>query len=364
MRPVEARRSIICPTEADFVRTMETYHATNAARVGIIGMLALATVASVPLLGWVPAIAAAVAGVWLYGLDRVVLTGRVRRPEWLLTTNFLLTNAAIAVSVLATGGPDSPILAAFGLPTLLLANRFRQAVTVAGLGLTLVMLLAVTVGVDPRAVADDPTYVVCVALELVCIIVLTLPVATVEAHLRRSAHVDPLTGVLNRLSLQERFAELTGEAQGDRLLSLAVCDLDHFKRVNDAHGHMVGDRVLRRVADLLTKHSRRRDSVFRLGGEEFAMLLPNLDRHRAHEVAEALRAAIAASRPHGLEVTASIGVATHPAATATWLAMYRAADAALLRAKKGGRNRVVVADGSPAAQPPPRRAGDVGAGTG
>ena len=137
-------------------------------------------------------------------------------------------------------------------------------------------------------------------------------------------------------------------------MSLLLIDLDHFKRVNDNAGHAAGDAVLRIVAALFLHHARESDLVARLGGEEFAILLPHQDTSGAARAAEHLRAAVAAHdfsaiRP-GMHVTLSIGVASWaPGMDRDQL--LRCADAALYRAKDAGRNRVMLDGGSPPAVP-------------
>jgi diguanylate cyclase (GGDEF)-like protein len=168
------------------------------------------------------------------------------------------------------------------------------------------------------------------------------------AEVERRAKTDALTGLWNR---RHFTAELTRwQDQADRYakpVSLVMVDVDHFKRVNDTHGHAAGDDVLRHVASLLRDGARTVDTVARLGGEEFAVLLPNTEAPGAAEVAERLRALVA-SRPvrvaNGtlLTVTASFGVAAYPAPTVQRDAFVAAADAALYAAKRDGRNRVVV----------------------
>ncbi len=169
---------------------------------------------------------------------------------------------------------------------------------------------------------------------------------------RERAHVlevdvrrDPLTGLGNRRELDQRWPEYLRRARDDGLaLSVAMLDLDHFKAVNDRHGHAVGDAVLQAVARLLREHTRATDVVARVGGEEFLLVLPELGAVRAAEVCERLRAQLqahdwAALSP-GLAVTASIGLASTPPAEPGSLILR--ADAALYRAKAEGRNRLVA----------------------
>jgi diguanylate cyclase (GGDEF)-like protein len=121
-----------------------------------------------------------------------------------------------------------------------------------------------------------------------------------------------------------------------------MVDIDHFKKINDKHGHPTGDRVLKGVADALRKSVRGKagESVYRYGGEELAILLPRLPLAKAAQVAERVRAAIAARPIAGVVVTASLGVAPLDASMRTADDLIARADAALYRAKQGGRNRV------------------------
>jgi diguanylate cyclase (GGDEF)-like protein len=151
--------------------------------------------------------------------------------------------------------------------------------------------------------------------------------------------VDSLTGALTRAALTARLDELAAQApRTSRPLCVVICDLDRFKRVNDAHGHARGDRVLREASEAMRCALRGFDAVYRLGGEEFVVVLPGLDADQGALIAERLRAAVEAARPGGLRVTASFGAAagTDPHV------LLEAADRALYAAKRQGRNRVFV----------------------
>jgi diguanylate cyclase (GGDEF)-like protein len=166
-----------------------------------------------------------------------------------------------------------------------------------------------------------------------------------EAALADLARRDGLTKLLNRRAFDDALAEMFDRLgrTGGRAALLMV-DVDHFKKINDTHGHGVGDDVLKAVARMLTGDVRLADSVFRLGGEEFGVLLYGAEAENARATAERLRMALAAAPVRTLAgdiaVTASIGVATTtgPEDRAAFVA---AADAALYRAKEGGRNQVV-----------------------
>ncbi len=166
--------------------------------------------------------------------------------------------------------------------------------------------------------------------------------------LEKAALVDALTGLANRRHFDERLSDELCRARAIGLpLSLLVLDIDHFKRVNDTHGHGVGDIVLKQVATLIATESRHLDTVCRVGGEEFAVIVPGLEGAFAAVSAERLRRAVADSvilieGAEEVRVTVSLGLATlRPGETADLL--FRRADIALYGAKHGGRDRVSVA---------------------
>jgi diguanylate cyclase (GGDEF)-like protein len=159
---------------------------------------------------------------------------------------------------------------------------------------------------------------------------------------RGAAILDPLTGMLNRAALVNRTAEiedqsrLTGEP-----VAVVLLDLDSFKLVNDTRGHATGDTVLREVAYRLRKELRAYDLVYRLGGEEFVVLLLGGTPTAAEATAEQLRAAVSAEPIVGLQLTVSVGVAASAEGSPfVWDDVFARADAALYRAKGSGRDRV------------------------
>lgn len=159
---------------------------------------------------------------------------------------------------------------------------------------------------------------------------------------------DFLTGVKNRQHFDKRYvAELRRSRREHTPLSLVMMDIDHFKRVNDTHGHMVGDECLRTVAKLIADQLKRpADIVTRFGGEEFALILPNTPHQGALQVAEAIRAAVASNQINiqqvSLQVTVSLGVATMQLKSDSHQQkLLEEADKALYQAKQEGRNRVV-----------------------
>jgi diguanylate cyclase (GGDEF)-like protein len=163
------------------------------------------------------------------------------------------------------------------------------------------------------------------------------------AQFEAYSHFDALTGLANRRELARRWPELLRHAEAAGLpLAVAMVDADHFKPINDTHGHAVGDRVLVTLAQLMRATTRTGDLVARTGGEEFLLVLPDTAPERAQEVCERLRRRVAehdwTALAPGLAVTLSIGLAGSPPLDAAVLV--QRADAALYRAKQAGRNRV------------------------
>jgi diguanylate cyclase (GGDEF)-like protein len=164
------------------------------------------------------------------------------------------------------------------------------------------------------------------------------------AEFAESAERDPLTGLGNRRHLARRCAELLPAAEREaRPLAVAQLDIDHFKLINDRHGHATGDRVLVTLAQLLRDNTRNRDVLVRHGGEEFVLVMPGMSLDGAAEVCERLRDCVASHQWDGadvsnLTITVSIGLAAAPSYEVGPL-LHRA-DQALYRAKRSGRNRV------------------------
>jgi diguanylate cyclase (GGDEF)-like protein len=169
-----------------------------------------------------------------------------------------------------------------------------------------------------------------------------------ELHHKRASLVDPLTGMANRRAfLETAQATLHGKAAQPRPMAVVLFDLDHFKEINDRFGHAVGDRVLRSFANVVASSLGPGDSAGRLGGEEFAVLLPACDRRRAVTVAEQIRERFAedAVEVDGQPVlgTLSGGIALVEDSVATIEELLARADGALYQAKRNGRDRVEVA---------------------
>jgi diguanylate cyclase (GGDEF)-like protein/PAS domain S-box-containing protein len=167
----------------------------------------------------------------------------------------------------------------------------------------------------------------------------------VNSRLEQLAALDGLTGLKNRRAFEARLVEEVARARRyDHPLSLVLLDIDHFKSYNDTFGHPKGDDVLRNVGRLLLRAMRDTDFAARYGGEEFAIILPNTDHERAHQVAERLRVAIEAATWDDRAITASVGAASFAREINTAETLLECADRALYRSKEAGRNRVTMAE--------------------
>jgi len=235
--------------------------------------------------------------------------------------------------------------------------RLFTAACLSGIGLAMLVraLLTTKWGAHADLLAPDFVQFASVLLFGVFTVLSTLGVMWIEieklrADLARLAMIDSLTATLNRrafmLEYERELSRCVREKTG---LALAIFDLDHFKDVNDAHGHLVGDQVLRRVADTLRASLRGHDVLGRYGGEEFALLMPGADAAAALAATERARLAVG-ERPIeagrlSIPLTLSAGVAAYGVNGRDWETLLSSADAALYEAKREGRNRVAVARG-------------------
>jgi diguanylate cyclase (GGDEF)-like protein len=227
------------------------------------------------------------------------------------------------------------------------------------------MFLAAAVIPDPHAAWEQHEQLVAIAALIVSAVILSgALVESDRAHRRRST-LDPLTGLFNRNALEQRLSELDGQPcdPGEGLShAFLLCDLDHFKRVNDQFGHAAGDAVLQDVAYTMRAALQAGDSIYRVGGEEILVMLPGAGHADALEIAERLRVEVHDRRPVGVPVSLSIGVAVAEPGSVDCDDMLSRADAALYAAKAGGRDRVFAdsdgegAGGGVPGAPPPREA--------
>ncbi|HDK6618622.1 TPA: GGDEF domain-containing protein [Klebsiella quasipneumoniae] len=154
---------------------------------------------------------------------------------------------------------------------------------------------------------------------------------------------DPLTRLYNRSFFYDTLNQQLAKVKAQHPLSVIICDLDHFKRINDNYGHIAGDKVIQFAASVLDSHSRKDDAAARIGGEEFALLLVNTAEDEAQAIAERIRLAVSAEQtPLPERMTISMGVYTTHDGSVTAEECVQRADEAMYEAKNSGRNRVVI----------------------
>ncbi len=210
-------------------------------------------------------------------------------------------------------------------------------------------MAALGLGIDGSAVIHSPPLLLVPLGMLVTLTIISSAVRQSSFEHQTAAVVDQLTGMLNRTALASRTHELahqstlTGEPVG-----VIVLDIDHFKEINDRHGHQKGDEVLQDLASRLRKELRAFDLAYRLGGEEFVILMPGATPADAGSLARLLHASVRAQPLAGVPATISVGVATSPAGRPfDFDEVFFAADAALYEAKGAGRDQVRTASGGP-----------------
>ena len=307
-----------------------------------LGVLAVALAASGHWVGWwTLAPLVGVAAGFFAGGTRVEQTPR---PEYRMALAWFVSELLIATSVAVSGGPKSPGLAWLVIPIITLPARFRLRGVLAGSAVALTALAAVTFGVNADAVVHNPASFIFTLALIVSVAILSLALMRSDVDHRSVAVIDPLTSMLNRNALGSRVTELTQQARvNHQPVAVVVADIDRFKAVNDGHGHAVGDAVLRDVAYRLRAELRAYDLAYRLGGEEFLVLLPGANAEEAAQVAERLRVVIEAQTSCGLSVSMSLGVSASSSDAFDYSTVFAAADRALYAAKSAGGNCIRVA---------------------
>ncbi|MBJ7331430.1 MAG: GGDEF domain-containing protein [Solirubrobacteraceae bacterium] len=307
-------------------------------------LVLVAILSMVPWVGWELLVPVFASGLIVEVLTRITIERE--RPEWGFMSAFILLQIGAAVAVLVTG-PE--IL--FALPIFAIAMfgcgaslPVRGSAILVVTGATTMAAAALTVG-GPE-ISANPTILVLPLALMVSLTIVGWAMGALVFELRVAAISDDLTGALNRAGLDARVPELTYRvAATGEPVAVLVADLDHFKQINDQLGHEGGDRVLAEVTGRMRSELRTFDSIYRIGGEEFVILLPGADMATAARVAERIRRAVARRPIAEVDVRVSLGVAGTPAgAPFAYDDVFAQADAALLRAKREGRDRVVLAE--------------------
>lgn len=288
--------------------------------------------ASLPLLWWI-------------GRRVLRLQHRIGLRRWNIVLMLLLLTSTASGAAL-TGGVRSPAIYFAGIAAMLMQATFPEWLLSRFSGVGVVAIVGVTDVLRGHPVG---------MFELLTATVIAgyLPRSTrqlveVEQVQRRSAAIDTLTGCLNRRSFGQRSAEIDAECRRTgAAVAVISLDVDHFKAVNDRWGHATGDHVLQRLAYTAREQLRQFEPMFRVGGEEFVVLLSDTDAADAVEVAERIRHSIETMSVDGISVTSSFGVAVGAEGVEVVLAK---ADERLYAAKASGRNRVIGPDRAPVSE--------------
>lgn len=319
--------------------------------------LAIALVACGPWLGWWTLVPLGAAAILFQMADRGVSS--MRRPEYAMFAAWAGSEAIIAVSVALSGGPTVPTMSWLAIPVVTLAARFSDRGIAAGVAIAMGLLVAVSFGVHGDAVVEQPPLLIAPAALLVVVTMFSVALMRSDIEHRSRAALDPLTGMLNRLALDSRARELAEQsAISGEPVGLILVDVDRFKQVNDSHGHSVGDSVLRRTAHVIRSELRAFDLAYRVGGEEFLVLLPGSDLDEGVELARRLCRRVERESVDGVRVTISCGVAASSRGQQLdFAAAFARADRALYASKASGRNCVTAL---PAESETPAAAGSGG----
>jgi diguanylate cyclase (GGDEF)-like protein/putative nucleotidyltransferase with HDIG domain len=273
-----------------------------------------------------------------------------RIPGWCLLPALSLGLVLVSAAVIASGEADSPYSLIYiwvgAEAWFFLRARAAVALTLATIALSALVMLRLS---PETGDTDAAAWWVMVTGSLVAIsslaAVLHGRAVRLIGRLAEAAVRDPLTGLLNRRGYQERLAtELEQARRADAPLSIVLGDLDAFKTLNDRLGHRHGDDALRRFADVCQSHLRGKDFIARVGGEEFAIVLPETSERDAVLIAERLRRAVAGElrAGDGARITASFGVAAFPQHGGNAEMLLDHADQAMYAAKSMGRDRTVA----------------------
>jgi diguanylate cyclase (GGDEF)-like protein len=298
----------------------------------------------------------------LAGVGVILATGAFQRLPGRIEWMPLLAKVRFVVAVATVAGAlarldDGFRIGVAGLVAVFLTGPYiaidlRDLRRMNAVALAAVAAIAFAVSLDPFSSINTAVFLV-LAAAVSALLGRVLEASNrrafaLELELSREARTDPLTGLANRREAEHRAdLELRRAERAGTPLSVIVCDIDHFKSINDRFGHDVGDAAICAVADTLRAAVRETDVLGRWGGEEFIAVLPDTDADTAAAVAERMRAAVAgaafAGVPNG--ATISLGAASRAgdeASPRAWVALVKEADQCLYRAKSEGRNRVVT----------------------
>ena len=335
------RSTWLCPEPGSRERMLDMDARLQRPRALAFGVLALVLAgASFDLGAWpILLLVVTVAGFAL--VNR--MQERLDRPEYAIAASWAFSQLAISVAIAMTGGAESYAVSWLIIPLITLPARFGVRGVVAGVAFTVSLFIASDLAAITGQSFPQAYAVIFPATAMVAVAALSVALLRSDVDHRNEAIIDGLTGMLNRRALDHRLEELSAQAAlTGQPIAVIAADLDHFKRVNDEHGHATGDAVLVDVAYRLRKRLRAFDLTYRMGGEEFLIVLPGAPLSAATGIAEDLRASIAGEPIAGLDITMSFGVAGSGDGGFDGPAVIAAADAALYAATAAGRDRVFL----------------------
>jgi len=332
LRRSDAARKLARLTEVD--------RATLRSNVVQSALVALLALVLLPFYGWPLTVVSCLPFLsWMVGLAGLRQILGIRKWRAL---NLAVIESAILIDIAIMGGVDSPLLHMVGVVGVYIVFYFPdrwQSVAVTPLLVAGLTALQIVAGVP----IDDPFNVVVALLLALILPASTIAIVDMELTHRRRAVIDPLTGCLNRNAFRDRIEVLEAQmtVSGDPI-GVVIFDIDHFKQVNDTHGHAAGDAVLVEVAYQLRKALRSYEMLCRLGGEEFVILLPGASAAASAEIAERMRLLVEGLVVDGIEITISCGVASAAGRGVAIQTVLANADNALYEAKAGGRNQTRI----------------------
>jgi diguanylate cyclase (GGDEF)-like protein len=290
-----------------------------------------------------------VTGEWLAGvIDAIILVGLAGLGVVIYRTG-RVTYASVAISVLCIGGALSTVYLKGPQQVYWMFPALMAVFYLIRPGQAVVLAVAAIVALLPVMLpASDIMYTATVFITIVVMSAFAYAFSIVTMHQReqlmRLATRDPLTGTGNRRALENKLNEVVASFKRSRVpAAMILIDLDHFKAVNDAHGHAAGDQILCSVTEIINLRIRVTDSLFRIGGEEFVVVLEGQTADSASHLAEQLRTIVEANElVPDQSVTISLGVAELRSGESSGDWMHRA-DEALYRAKRAGRNKIRLA---------------------
>jgi diguanylate cyclase (GGDEF)-like protein len=336
------------PTVVTHARDSQASARLLIRRVGaalfVVGGLTMVLTLFAPSAGRPSMVAFLPVGVACFALAAYLWLAR-SAPDWILLATpplgTLLITAVMSIEGTTSGTPFFYLW-----PMLLAAYFFQRRDLLLNFALvcaSFAVALAFWVPVDDGSLIMFLDTAMATGVVAALVFMLKTQVGRLVTGMHKASTTDALTGVLNRGAFQERLERALADREQ---VVLALLDLDHFKLVNDRHGHPAGDRALRRFCEIVQGEARLGDALGRLGGEEFGLLLGDTDLPGAHSFADRLRATVARETAAGeVGITVSIGLA-EPAAGTTAEDLLRSADVALYSAKGAGRNRVVALYGA------------------